>query len=204
MIAPTAWRCEGRQSDAFLLAAQGRFDEAVNVVEQSLLRDPASSLVVADTGHIYYLARRYDDAVHLLRRAEELDPTSRYPRSFEARSLRFAGRPAEALDVWLWKPKSSGQDEDFRQRYATGGWPAVWRSYIERVASGKCVECSVYDTLEGLVSLRRNGDALDRLERLEKANSPVMLQLEDPMFDALRPEPRFKALLKRIRYPPES
>lgn len=72
------------------------------------------------------------------------------------------------------------------------------------MTSGTCVACSVYDTLEGLVSLHRNSEALDQLERLERANSPVMLQLEDPMFDALGPEPRFKALLKRIRYSPGS
>ena len=51
------------------------------------------------------------------------------------------------------------------------------------------------------VLLKDNEMALDGLEGLEKTGDSWLAQLADGGFRALRQEPRFKALLKRLRYP---
>lgn len=188
---------------AFLLAAQGRHDEAINASQQAMLRDPASPLIVSDAAHIYHFARRYDHAVRLYRRAQELDPQFDYPRRYVVMSLYLAGRKDEAFEALTQSLDGKGvlgTAQEFRQVYAAGGWPAISRRYVEGARAARCgAPC---DVVIPLVVLGRLEEALDELEQAERDLSPWMIQLEDPVFDPLRQEPRFKALLKRVGYPP--
>ena len=48
----------------------------------------------------------------------------------------------------------------------------------------------------------RDGDGIvDALEIIEKGGDAWLGQLQDPLLDPARDNPRFKALLKRLRYP---
>ena len=114
---------------AWLLAGQGNQAEAVRTVNQALLFDPASPFAIADAAHIYHMARRYEDAVRLYRKAQELSPDMLYQRVFEPFDLLLAGRPDEAFESWMWSPGGKGplgMGNEFRQAYRAGGWPAVW------------------------------------------------------------------------------
>jgi hypothetical protein len=55
--------------------------------------------------------------------------------------------------------------------------------------------------LRAYLFLGEKGKALDELDSLERLADGWLFQLEDPIYDPVRHEPRFKALLKRLRYP---
>src|SRR3984893_5454821 len=61
-----------------ILAALGRFDEAIAEGWRSVALDPLSVVINADLGETFYFAKRYDESITQLRKTLELDPTSFY------------------------------------------------------------------------------------------------------------------------------
>ena len=185
-----------------LLAAEGRFDEAIRAGDTALQTDPANPILIADVARLYQFARRYDQSIRLFRKAVQLGPTIAYPHQWLAINLFLAGQKDEAFETWLSTVSVPGRpdlENGFRKGYRVGGWPTVWASYIEN-ASSISKPSTAYKTWS-LISLGRKAEAMDVLESLEKNESGLMVRLEDPMFDPLRGESRFKALLKRVGYP---
>ena len=186
-----------------LLAAEGRFDEAIEAGNTALRSDPANPILIADVARLYQFARRYDQSIPLFRKAVQLGPTIAYAHQWLAINLFLAGQKDEAFDTWLSTVSIHGRPDletGFRKNYRMGGWPAVWANYIEN-ASGISKPSAAFKTWS-LISLGRKAEAMDVLESLEKNESGLMVRLEDPMFDPIRGETRFKALLRRVGYPP--
>jgi len=185
----------------FLLAAQGKYVEAIGAVDRALGADPANPSLITDAARIYHFARRYGDAVRLYRNAQQLSPGGGYAHVFLPVSLMLAGRRDEAFEAWLWTPNGAGPfglANEFRQAYRTGAWPAVWQTYLDRVPPKAFWPVN---KRWAVILLNRNPEALDMLEELERRGDSWMVQLEDPVYDHLRSEPRFKTLLKRFGYP---
>lgn len=186
-----------------LLAAEGRFDEAIRAGNTALRSDPANPILIADVARLYQFARRYDASIPLFRKAVQLGPSGTYAHQWLTVNLFLAGQKDEAFETWLSTPPladNSDLENRFRKAYQTGGWPAVWAIYVRTAPNLSKPSATVY-TLWSLVSLDRKNEALDLLEKLEQNESPLMVRLEDPMFGPLRAESRFEALLKRVGYP---
>jgi TolB-like protein/Tfp pilus assembly protein PilF len=64
---------ELRNTRAGILLVQGRVDAAITVYKEALELDPVSPLLNRSLGCMYYYARRYDDALVQLQRAERLE-----------------------------------------------------------------------------------------------------------------------------------
>lgn len=186
-----------------LLAAQGRFDEAIRAGNTALRSDPVNPILIADVARLYQFARRYDESIPLFRKAVQLGPSGTYAHQWLTVNLYLAGQKDEAFETWLSTPSlasNSDLDSAFRRAYRAGGWPAVWAIYIETAPNISNMSSTVY-RLWTLVSVDRKSEAMAFLEKLEQNESPLMVRLEDPLFDPLRSEPRFRALLKRVGYP---
>jgi len=106
---------------------------------------------------------------------------------------------AEALVNWA-PPE---EREPLRAAYANGGWNALCREALRLAISrpNRSAQQIAREKLRYGVFLGDSDMALDALEELEKTNDSWLAQLPDGGFRALRQEPRFKALLKRLRYP---
>jgi tetratricopeptide (TPR) repeat protein len=186
-----------------LLAAEGRFDEAIEAGSTALRNDPANPILIGDVARLYQFARRYEEAIPLFRKAAQLGPSEPYGTQWLTINLYLAGQKDEAFEIWLSTlaaPDLPALENRFREAYRRGGWPHVWAAYIENASSISKPNSPAY-RLWSLVFLNRKGEAMDLLENLERKGSPLMVRLEDPIFDSLRWEARFKALLKRVGYP---
>ena len=186
---------------AFLLAAQGKFDDAIRVVNRAVLADPANHVTLTDAARIHEFARRYDQALPLYRKALDVFPSAAYARGHAPAAFLIAGRKDEAFELFVWGGDSRGLlqiGDEFRKTYQTGGWPAVWQLYLDRVPA---TAFWPNDKRFAMLFLHRDQEALGMLEDLEKHGDSWLIQLEDPVYDHLRGQPRFKALLKRIGYP---
>ncbi len=188
------------------LAFQGRFDEAIAEGKRAEALDPLSPQIPIDLSVAYLLRGDYDTTRVLARRAGELDPTYFYPVMLEGSIALEMGKPAEAIP-WFEKAEGMGAPA-----YVT-----AWLAYA-RGASGdragamagleKLKRVSVHGQVSpfnmALVSLGL-GDrakAIAYLEQARQADSQWLGWLKyDHVFDPLRSDPRFQALLREIRFP---
>jgi TolB-like protein/Flp pilus assembly protein TadD/tRNA A-37 threonylcarbamoyl transferase component Bud32 len=190
-----------------LLAARGRNEEAIEVTRKAIDRDPANPNVLANGCINYRLVRRYKDAISLCKKALEIDPAG---AGFASRHLVFAymldEQPDAAFEQFmLGRARSSDPltkiHDQLQSEYRRSGWGGVFRLSLRQFPPNDRSSLAMRIRLWAHTFLLDSQQALDELEALEKAGENQVIFLEDPRFDPIRAEPRYKAMLKRMGYP---
>jgi serine/threonine-protein kinase len=191
----------------FYLTVAGRSEEAVSAARRALDRDPISASLSHTLAVQLVLSRRFEEGIEECRRTIELDPNFAFAHDVLGATLAAKGRYVEALPaaekaVALSRGAAVpvgnlgyiqarlGHDEDARRLLQTLAAAAAQR-YTPAVALA-----IVH------VGLRENDRALDWLDKAYEERSIRLAYLRrEPVWDALRQEPRFKDLLRRIPLP---
>jgi len=187
------------------LAFTGRFDESREESRRAARLDPLSPQVLVDATTAPMFQRDFAAAKALARRAAELDPTYFFPVMAEAWSDLEAGKFREAIPPM--------------KKAATMGAPPFVTAFLAYTYGAAGDRDNALAELESLRKMSRGGEvqpfnlalvylglgdnsrALDYLERALAADSQMMAWLgRDTMFDPLRREPRFRALLKKLNF----
>ena len=180
-----------------LLAARGRFEEALAAVRRAEELDPLSPNVATATGRILHFAGRYEEAIAQCRRVAQKEPGFPGAHADLGLALFQLGRIEEAT-------------RELTKAHELSGARAVIAALLGHVlaAAGRVDEAQQQLDLVRvraagthlpayvLIGLRRHEEALDLLETAcaEKAGLLVYLKVE-PLFDALRESVRFQRLL---------
>ena len=180
---------------AILLAEEGRNQEALRHAERACALDPLSATMVQTRGLVRYYSRRYDQAIADTRRALELAPHLPLARAILARSLVARGTPRDAIPVLAGAAAAGAEERALlaaahaRAGDATGA-AAIHAELLARTPLPAAALARYYAA---------TGEARRALEMLERAASarPAAMQTlkNDPMFEKLRTQPRFAALL---------
>jgi eukaryotic-like serine/threonine-protein kinase len=167
--------------------------------------DPLSVILNLNVGWAYLFARRYDEAIAALRQTLDLDPAFRQAQATLCGALQFAGRYEDAARLFseyglFWGVPVPGTDV-MPAVLAAGGLPAYHRKLLElmEAAGGDATYSGVSMALAHAWAGSTDA-ALTRLERVvENRDGHSVFLFVEPGFDMLRDEPRFKALLARLR-----
>ena len=190
---------------AFLLAARGQLDAALLEAHTALELDPASISVRRAVGWVYHYARRYDQAREHLARALEMNPTAVETYRMLGTTLALQGNLAEAERVFRDAVTLPGAGAYSK---ATLGWllarsgkraeaEQLLRELEESQAQGYVSPVAFAILHIGLGNLAA---ALDWAERaFDERRGWLAYVNVNPMFDPLRNEPRFAALVRRMR-----
>ena len=184
-----------------LLAALGRFEEALASVRRAEELDALSPNVATAVGRVFHFARRYDEAAAQCRRVVERDPGFPGAHTDLGMALFQLGRTDEAVGELEKAAELSGGraviSAVLGHVLAVAGRTDEAQRLLDRVhslAGGTHLPAYV------LIGLGRDEEALELLEPAcaEKAGLLVFLKVE-PLFDRLRARSRFERLLERAR-----
>lgn len=188
---------------AYWLLAMGRFDEAIREIRRAREIDPTSLAVNRDVGHILGYARRYDEAAAALRDTLRMDPSYRGAREFLVMDLSYAGRPEEAsaeVRTLAAIPGEIGAKNFEAVIEARAGHPDALRRLLpEKLRAAESGEVGSDSVALDYVWLGEKDEAFRWLDRALREHRFYLVFLKaDPVFDPLRGDPRFAALLRKV------
>ena len=191
-----------------LLATQGRFDAALAESRRAWELDPLSLSISAYSILSAAWARRFDEPwVEQLRQLIESDADLGIGRLYLGWAYAWTGRWGDALRVadsfsgaGASRPPVQGLRAYARAR--RGDVPGARQALgeLHATAAQRYVTAWVFAVV--YTGLGENGEALSWLERAYDEHAGMVANLGiDPIFDPLRGEARFAALLRRLGLP---
>ena len=184
------------------LMAMGRTEESLAEIRRALALDPVSLSINTSLGWRLYFARRYDEAIDQYRTALEMDPNFAGAHLHLGRAYAKRGRYEEALAAF-------SQAHAYSRVAAMGG-----EGYVFAVSGQRDKATRILNELKDQARLRYVspydmaliytglGDKDQALTWLQKACDDRVFRViflgVEPLFDDLRSDPRFQALLDRI------
>ncbi len=192
-------------SYAWLLAARGRLDEAIDRMRRTLELDPLSVLENANFGWYLYMARRYEAAAEQIRKTLEIDPAYGYAHHLLGRVYEQQRKYPEAIAELREAASRSGDDSTdlaaLGHAYAVAGRTAEARrilNSLQQLSQQKYV--SPYNLAIVSAGLGELEPSLGWLERAYQQRDGWLAGhvKVDPRFDTIRRDPRFHDLLRRI------
>jgi serine/threonine-protein kinase len=194
-----------------MMGAQGRFPEAIREHRRAAELDPLSTLVLRTYSFLLTNARQFAPAAEQARQALELEPTSASGHQVLGDAYLFQGRFADAvqefqtaLDLLGGRGRVAPNLGRMGVAYARAGRRDEALKILEdmkrRVASGDTALIGHEISLARLYSaLGEEDQAFVWLERAYQERDYDLNTLRvSPYFDALRSDPRYPQLLKRL------
>jgi TolB-like protein/Tfp pilus assembly protein PilF len=185
----------------------GRLDDAIAAGKRAIELDPLTAARVYGLGLAYFVGRRFDDAIQLMRKAMETDPESPVRRMMLADAYAYAGQPEKAIEE-CEKALAHG-----RHIATVGLLAAATYAKVGRTEEARRMVAEIEKTWQpgapqsafiGAVHARL-GDkdaAFDWLEKAYRDRVSFLANFKSNLlWDNLRDDPRYHALVKRIGIP---
>ena len=188
---------------AMFLDAVGRPQDAVTHMRRALELDPLSFFMNRRLGATLYLARDYDAALAQLSRAAEMEHEPGSIDNYMSLIYEQKGQRDLAIDQDLaaLHDDDPGLDTDaLRSTYRQHGWQAYWRARSGALLSGPAQPCTGYQAAVADIRTNDVDRAFASFNRAldEHCYSMAFIRV-DPLLDPVRHDPRYGALLTRIR-----
>ena len=188
---------------AWTVNGLGRFDEAIAKTRKAVELDPLNPFFQMSLSFFQYWARQYDDAIPQARKTLAMDPNSAISHVLIGLSFLKKGDTAGAI-AELQKSKTPDLGAWYQgflgYAYAISGDRAKAEQALrelEELAKGQYVSPTAFATI--YLGLGQKENCLDWLEKsYEQQDSACWYIKIDQIYDSVRNEPRFQALVEKI------
>jgi TolB-like protein/DNA-binding winged helix-turn-helix (wHTH) protein/Tfp pilus assembly protein PilF len=187
---------------ALYLDAVGRPQDAVTHMRRALQLDPLSFIVNRRLGATLYLARQYDAALAQLQRAAEMENQPGSIDDYRSLIYEQKGDRDQAVqhDLTALHDVQPQLDSDaLRGVYQKHGWQAYWSARTGALLTASGRPCNDYYIGVGDLRVHQLDHAFDSFQHALDSHCIYMALIRvDPLFDSIRHDPRYTALLTRI------
>jgi tetratricopeptide (TPR) repeat protein len=190
-----------------MLASEGKFDEALLEAHTAQENDPASVSVRRSLGYCYLYARKFEQALYHLDRAIAMNPTAEESYRIQGLVLTFQKQFPSAERVLreaLALAPEHGTMTKATLAYslaASGDLTYARQMAAELEEKRKSEYVSPVELAIVYIAIRDTEKALNWAEKAveERRGWATYLRVH-PMVDPLRAEPRFEALIQRMKF----
>jgi len=188
---------------ALPLMAIGQSDRAIVEGKRAIELDPLSLICNADLAWVYFNARRYDETEAQARKTLEMDPRFYVAHYYLGEALQFKGKLTDATAEYQKSFESNNDPFSLAmlgQACARQGKTDEARKVLARLREqAKSQYISPYAFAVVLTALGDKAHAIVELERgYDDTGFYISLIKVNPLFDDLRGQPRFDALVQKI------
>ena len=189
------------------LLPMGRTEDAIREIERAVELEPINLIINANLAGAYMYAGQHARAVEKARKTYELEPSFGSGRSWLSTVYNASGMYDDAIAVCEASVKSEPPGlaclSATGYAYARKGQRSEAGEVIGRIKEiGKTQYVSNLLVAGIYTALGSKEEAFAALERsIEHRDFAVARLKVDPRFDALRDDPRYKVLLKRMNLP---
>jgi len=193
----------------FYLADVGNLQQALAGARKAVKLDPVSFFANRNLAMMLYFNRRYDAALAQLQRTRELHDEPGEIDNWVCWVYEKKHMQDKAVQIDLRLVTKMGAQpaelQLFRSAYARGGWRGYWRARIQRMLHDGKKKPDPYSLAIKYARIGDKDDAFRWLNRtIDQHSIWAAILAVDPLMDAVRSDPRFHALLRRINLPQES
>jgi serine/threonine-protein kinase len=200
------------QRYGYALSFRGQFDGAIREMQRALELDPLSGGRQNSLAAALYRAGRYDDALQYWRQVPDPDFNSESRHRRIASIYEREGKLDDAMTEWLTALRLAGRQEvaaSVERVYRSSGYAAAKRTCVRedlRAALGR-VRGSYPRPLAWNIAgdyalLGQRDSAFHWLERaFREREGPLAFLTTDDRFEAIRSDPRFRDLTRRMGLP---
>src|SRR3989441_1181353 len=186
------------------LTNMGRFDEGIAETKKAQGLDPLSLIINTTIGWQFYLAGQNENAVEQLRKVLDIDPKFSPARRILEEVYAHMGKHKEAVAERERALSLSGAPElaaSIEEDFTKSGYKGVLQSWLEGLTElSKHSYVSSYSIAESYMRMDQKQKAFEWLERAyEEHDSGLVSLAVEPMFENIRPDPRFKEILRRMK-----
>ncbi len=187
--------------------AVGRVDESLAASQRALELDPLNLIISGHLGWHYVWARQPDQAIEQVRKTLELDPNFFYGHLLLGWADEQKGMYQEAIAAEEKASEVSGRNAlslaSLGHAYAVGGKRAQALQVIEELKErSRQSYVGAYEIAVIYVGLGDKDQAFAWLEKACQERSAWLVYLtREPRLDPLRPDPRFRELVRRVGVP---
>jgi serine/threonine protein kinase/Tfp pilus assembly protein PilF len=195
-------------SYAIFLIAVGRREEGLQYADTAVLYDPVSVTAEVRLGIVLYNARRYEECIKTLTDALDLEPGITPAQAMLGCAYVAAGQPAKGVECLkraavegnpvvlshlVWAYTQVGQRLEAEQIFE--------QLQTRREQESVCALCLAWCC----ANLGRCDEAFDWLDQSMRERCLELVGLNaEPMFDAIRDDPRFESIVRAIGLPVRS
>ncbi|MEK6324039.1 MAG: protein kinase [Acidobacteriota bacterium] len=197
---------DAHQMYSYYLSAMGRFDEALAEMRRAQELDPLSLVKIAGIGEVLFYKRQYDQAIEQYQKALEMDPNSGFAHWAIGNVYVQKGMYKEAISEYQRSIPLSGDSPDepasLGYAYALSGKRREAQQVIDELKErSKRRHISPAIIAFIYMGLGEKDQAFAWLDKAyEERDSILVLLKVEPMFDSLRSDSRFAALLRRAGF----
>jgi TolB-like protein len=187
---------------AFFLSAMGRTEEGREHLRRARVAEPLSMMTNAAASFFMYLHRIFDQGIEEAQRALELDASFGPAHSFLANNYALKGRFDEAVracDTALHLLERLPNIEAWAGYcYARAGQQTKAVEILERLTNSERY-VSAYHVAMLCLALERTEEVFEWLGKAYENRDNWMVFLNiDPIFDDIRSDPRYVALVEKV------